>query len=119
MNWDVIIAEAKIVNANIIAENTRKAQLYVEHVERLAGYIADDMKTALGFVVEDGQLWAEGSTEHNFTDIRTEASKDIINVLTKHLPFQVDCKLSRIEPSSVHWYVQIEPERQPDEEYEW
>ena len=119
MDWNTIIAEAKIVEHNITAEKNRKAQLYVEHVDHVANYLADDMKTALGFAVEEGKLWAEGSTEHKYTDIRTEADKDVAKALTKLLPFQVDFKITRIEPSSVHWYVQIDPERQPEVEYEW
>lgn len=116
MDWDTIIKQAKVVNDNLIEEHQRLAKLHAGHVVSVAKQVADDMRRRLGFALEEGKLWAEGETVHNYTDILTESVDDVIEELQKLLPLQVYYKICKADPLKLTWYVQVNPEMGNEED---
>lgn len=116
MDWNTIIKQAEKVNGNIIEEQRRCAKLHEEHVMRVSEKIADNMRCQLGFALDDGKLWAEGETVHNYTDINMESLDSILEHLTKLMPVQVYGKIYKVDPLRITWYVQVNPEQGTDDE---
>ena len=116
MTWDSIIKQATIVNNNIISEQQRRAKIHAEHVSSVAHKLADDMRCQLGFALDEGKLWVEGETCHNYTDILTASLDSVLEHLKKILPVQVYGKIYKVDPLRITWYVQVNPEMGNEED---